>query len=138
MIREDRPEAHSTETSHDRPEARTYRTPSGTAWVVREPSPAPGTVLLSATGEFDVDTVDCLRAALADARHEGARRTVLDISQIGFGDSSFLHELVTAQYAGDRFVLVGPVPRQLRHLFTMTGTLRLFTFVSDRHSPDFA
>ncbi|MEU6978209.1 STAS domain-containing protein [Streptomyces sp. NPDC046371] len=138
MARKNRPPTRSAEAPRDRREGRTYRTPSGTAWVVREPSPAPGTVLLSATGEFDVDTVGCLRAALAEARHDGPHRTVLDISQVGFGDSSFLHELVTARFAGDRFVLLGPVPRQLRQLFTMTGTLQLFTFVSDRHSPDFA
>ncbi|MFE5297585.1 STAS domain-containing protein [Streptomyces sp. NPDC056632] len=110
----------------------TYRTAAGTAWVVREPSPAPGTVLLSATGEFDVAAAGCLRRALADARHEGNRRTVLDVSQVGFGDSSFLHELVTAHFAGPGLVLAGPVPRQLRQLFGMTGMLRLFTIVKDR------
>ncbi|MFC8506752.1 STAS domain-containing protein [Streptomyces sp. NPDC057411] len=121
-----------------RGDARTYRAPAGHAWVVREPPPAPDTVMLSATGEFDVDTVCCLRRALAEARHEGPRRTVLDISQVGFGDSSFLHELVTAHFAGHPLALAGPVPRQLRQLFTMTGTLRLFTIVRDRRSLDFA
>ncbi|MEU8618613.1 STAS domain-containing protein [Streptomyces sp. NPDC048623] len=120
------------------PEPRIYRAPAGTAWVVREPSPAPGTVVLSATGEFDVDTVVCLRRALAEARRSGSRRTVLDISQIGFGDSSFLHELLTAHFADGRFVLAGPVPRQLKQLFAMTGTLRLFTIVKDRAVLGFA
>lgn len=138
MIRNNRPVPEPGGASADGLDARTYRAPSGTAWVVREPSPTPGTVVLSATGEFDVDTVCCLRRALAEARHEGSHRTVLDISQIGFGDSSFLHELVTAQFAGHPFVLAGPVPRQLRQLFALTGTLRLFTFVSDRQGPDFA
>ncbi|MFG3349876.1 STAS domain-containing protein [Streptomyces sp. NPDC048018] len=110
----------------------TYRAAAGTAWVVREPSPDPGTVLLSATGEFDVDTVGCLRRALAEARRGGSRRTVLDISQVGFGDAAFLHELVTAHFSGHSFVLAGPIPRQLRQLFAATGTLRLFTIARDR------
>ncbi|MFI9003906.1 STAS domain-containing protein [Streptomyces sp. NPDC053541] len=119
-------------------EPRTYRTPSGTARVVCEEAPDGDTVVLSATGEFDVDTVDCLRRALADARHSGCRRTVLDVSQIGFGDSSFLHELVTAHFANGSLVLTGPLPRQLKQLFTMTGTLRLFTIVQDRAVLGFA
>ncbi|MCX2185300.1 STAS domain-containing protein [Streptomyces sp. SKN60] len=119
-------------------EPRTYRASAGTAWVVREPSPAPGTVVLAATGEFDVDTIDCLRRALTEARHSGCRQTVLDISQIGFGDSSFLHELLTAHFAHGRLVLAGPVPRQLKQLFAMTGTLRLFTIVKDRAVLGFA
>ncbi|MFI8519468.1 STAS domain-containing protein [Streptomyces sp. NPDC085481] len=138
MIESNGPGPGAREMSPPYPEQRTYRAPAGTAWVVREPSPAPGTVMLSATGEFDVDTVSCLRRALADARHEGSRRTVLDISQVGFGDSSFLHELVTAHFAGERFVLAGPVPRQLRQLFALTGTLRLFTIVRDRRNLGFA
>ncbi|MFD0372190.1 STAS domain-containing protein [Streptomyces sp. NPDC059071] len=115
----------------------TYRAPAGTAWVVRGPSPAPGTVVLSAAGEFDVETVGCLRQALAEARRSDARQTVLDVSQIGFGDSSFLHELLAAHFTGGRFVLAGPVPRQLRQLFTMTGTLRLFRIVNDRAVPGY-
>ncbi|MET9953278.1 STAS domain-containing protein [Streptomyces sp. NPDC006339] len=114
------------------PGPRTYRAPSGTAWVVREPSPAPGTVVLSATGEFDVETAGCLHDALADARLDESRLVVLDVSQVCFGDSSFLHELVAAHFAGHRFVLAGPLPRQLRQLFALTGTLRLFTIVKDR------
>lgn len=120
------------------PEPRTYRAPAGTAWVVREPAPAPDTVLLSATGEFDVDTVGCLRTALAEARHAGARHIVLDVSQVGFGDSSFLHELMTAHFADHHLVLAGPVPRQLHQLFALTGTLRMFTIVRDRRSLDLA
>ncbi|MFI8962423.1 STAS domain-containing protein [Streptomyces sp. NPDC053493] len=117
---------------------RTYRAASGTARVVREPGPEGGTVVLAAIGEFDVETVGCLARALAEARHEGCRRTVLDVSRVEFGDSSFLHVLVTAHFAGRPFVLMGPVPRQLRQLFAMTGTLRLFTFTEDRAGPGFA
>ncbi|MFF6773473.1 STAS domain-containing protein [Streptomyces sp. NPDC012637] len=119
-------------------EPRTYRAPAGTAWVVREPSPGPGIVVLSATGEFDVDSVGCLRRALVEARHSDARQTVLDVSRIGSGDSAFLHELVAAHFASGRFVLAGPVPRRLCRLFTVTGTLRMFRIVKDRAALGFA
>ena len=117
------------------PEPRTYRASSGTAWVVREFSPAPGVVVLSANGEFDIETVGCLRRALAEARPEGSREVVLDVSGVVFGDSSFLHELVAAHFAGHRLVVAGPLPRQLRQLFALTGTLGLFTIVEDRVGP---
>ncbi|MEU1890804.1 STAS domain-containing protein [Streptomyces pristinaespiralis] len=117
------------------PEAlQVYQSAVGTTWVVREPSPEPGTVVLSATGEFDMETVPCLHEALADARHAGARQTVLDISHVGFGDSSFLHELLAAHFSHPRLVLAGPIPHQLRHLFVLTGTLRLFHTVRSRRS----
>ncbi|MFG2115333.1 STAS domain-containing protein [Streptomyces sp. NPDC048718] len=106
--------------------------PNGAAWVVREPSPRPGTVVLSATGEFDLHTVGCLRRALAEARHDDDGHTVLDISQVCFGDSAFLHALVAARSADPGIVLAGPVPRQLRQLFALSGTQRLFTFAKDR------
>ncbi|MFF5971244.1 STAS domain-containing protein [Streptomyces sp. NPDC012769] len=121
------------------PEPRTYRPSSGTAWVVREPSPEPGAVVvLSATGEFDVETAGCLHDAFADARLAEPRLVVLDVSQVGCGDSSFLHELVAAHFADHRLVPAGPFPRRLRRLFALTGTLRLFTIVKDRADLCFA
>ncbi|WP_370413656.1 STAS domain-containing protein [Streptomyces fradiae] len=135
MITNDRPASDIREPSPSPEERRVYRAPVGSTWVVREPSPGPGTVVLSATGEFDMDTVQCLHEALADARHAGARQTVLDISQVGFGDSSFLHELVAAHFSHHhRLVLAGPIPDQLRELFLLTGTLRLFHTVRSRRS----
>ncbi|MCX4534194.1 STAS domain-containing protein [Streptomyces sp. NBC_00841] len=59
-------------------------------------------LLLTAGQRFDLETVPRLRQALADARHEGSRQTILDISQVCFGDSSFLHELLAAHYSHHR------------------------------------
>lgn len=77
-------------------------------------------LLLTAGQRFDLETVPRLREALADARHEGSRQTILDISQVCFGDSSFLHELLAAHYSHHRLVLAGPIPHELRQLLLLT------------------
>ncbi|MFC9593886.1 STAS domain-containing protein [Streptomyces sp. NPDC056944] len=104
-----------------------YRSP-GEASVYRQPTRPDGTAVLQAAGEFDLDSVGCLRQAQADARYEGATRIVLDVSGVTFGDSSFLHTLVAALRAPGRLILRGPVPHHLRQLFTLTGTTHLFQF----------
>ncbi|MFF8835882.1 STAS domain-containing protein [Streptomyces sp. NPDC015130] len=101
-----------------------YRSPE--ARVYRQHTRTDGTALLQAAGEFDLDSVGCLRQAVADARYEGASLVVLDVSEVAFGDSSFLHALVAAIRAPGRLVLRGPVPDQLRQLFSLTGTTQLF------------
>ncbi|MFG2899946.1 STAS domain-containing protein [Streptomyces zaomyceticus] len=105
---------------------------NGEARVVREASAESGTVFLTLTGSFGVSTVSCLHEALTDARLERATYTVLDLARVTFGDSSFLHELLSAHFSHHHLLLVGPLPRQLHHLFLRTGTLRLFTVLPDR------
>ncbi|MGW6393257.1 STAS domain-containing protein [Streptomyces sp. NPDC055103] len=113
-------------------ERHTYRAPNGGARVVREPTSRPGTVLLTLSGEFDVDTASCLRAALADARRQEPATTLLDLGQVAFGDSSFLHALLSAGFLPRELVLIGPIPHHLRQLFLLTGSLGMFTVVPDR------
>ncbi|SEB66585.1 STAS domain-containing protein [Streptomyces sp. TLI_105] len=108
-----------------------YGAKSGHARVRRESTGSPATWLLSASGEFDVDTIDCLRDALTAARKAHAERILLDLADVVFGDSTFLHELVRAHRGPSRLVLVGPLPGQLRRLFEMTGTYRLFHITLD-------
>ncbi|MER7515564.1 STAS domain-containing protein [Streptomyces sp. NPDC126499] len=117
---------------------RTYRTPDGCARVQHESVGSAGTWLLCAAGEFDSDTVGALREALADAQHAGAERILLDLSRVTFGDSTFLHELLKAHYGPGRLVLVGPLTSQVRRLFELTGTLRLFHLALDRGSAGLA
>ena len=113
-------------------ERHTYRAPNGGARVVREATSKPGTVLLTLSGEFDIDTVSCLREALADARRQKPATTLLDLGQVAFGDSSFLHALLSAGFPSRELVLIGPLPHHLRQLFLLTGSLRMFTVVPDR------
>ncbi|MEV5969612.1 STAS domain-containing protein [Streptomyces sp. NPDC051921] len=107
-----------------------YSAPGGTS-VHRQPTRPDGTAMLRASGEFDLESVGCLRQALTDARNAGGTRVLLDLSGIAFGDSSFLHTLVTARNGPGRLVLVGPLPDHLRRLFDLTGTTRLFDFAEN-------
>ncbi|WP_395358432.1 STAS domain-containing protein [Streptomyces sp. YH02] len=95
-------------------------------------------MLLTLTGAFGRTTVSGLHEALTDARCERADHTVLDLARVAYGDSSFLHELLSAHFSHPDPLLVGPVPRRLHHLFLRTGTLRLFTVVPDRARLGFA
>lgn len=105
---------------------------NGEARVVREASAESGTVFLTLTGSFGVSTVAGLHDALTDARLERATYTVLDLARVTSGDSSFLHELLSAHFSHHHLLLVGPLPRQLHRLFQRTDTLRLFTVLPDR------
>ncbi|MER7623123.1 STAS domain-containing protein [Streptomyces sp. NPDC126503] len=111
---------------------RLYRAPRGYARIGWEEPAPPGTVVLTASGEFDSECAGCLREALADAGRAASVCTFLDVSRVTFGDSSFLYELLTAHGSHPRLVLVGPLPSQLRRLFEITGTHRLFHFATDR------
>ncbi|MFF9851405.1 STAS domain-containing protein [Streptomyces litmocidini] len=97
----------------------------------RENTGSSATWLLSASGEFDVDTIDCLHDALTAAQEAGAERILLDLADVVFGDCAFLHELVRAHHGPSRLVLVGPLPGQIRRLLELTGTYRLFRIALD-------
>ncbi|WP_052498850.1 STAS domain-containing protein [Streptomyces vietnamensis] len=104
-----------------------YSGPDGTS-VYRQATRHDGTAHLQATGEFDMDSADCLRRALADARNDGATLIRLDLTSVAFGDSSFLHVLVRAHRSPGTLILTGPLPHHLRHLFVLTDTTHLFHF----------
>lgn len=109
----------------------TYRS-RGVATVTRDLSAPPDTWLLVVRGEFDRDTLPCLRAALDDAGAADAERIVLDLSGVTFGDSSFLNELLVAHGRPGQLVLVGPFTGQIRRLFELTGTDVVLTLAPDR------
>ena len=83
------------------------------------PGDAAGMWLVRASGELDLDTVGALRRELEEA---AARYPVviLDLSRVGFGDSSFLNLLIRARTT-TRLRLVAPTDA-LRQLFALTGT----------------
>ncbi|MBM7437752.1 hypothetical protein JOC24_001135 [Streptomyces sp. HB132] len=56
---------------------------------------------------------------------------------MGFGDSTFLHALFEGRRGPAGLVLVGPLPFQIRRLFEITGTLRLFPLATDRGGSGF-
>ncbi|MEU2507375.1 STAS domain-containing protein [Streptomyces sp. NPDC007863] len=109
----------------------TYKS-RGIATVTRDLSAPPDTWLLVVRGEFDRDTLPCLRAALDDAYAAEAERIALDLSGVTFGDSSFLDELLEARGRPGRLVLAGPFTGQIRRLLELTGTDGVFALAPDR------
>ncbi|MFB6634893.1 STAS domain-containing protein [Streptomyces sp. NPDC056362] len=107
------------------PSGHVYSAPGG-AGVYRQVTGPDGTALLQATGEFDTDSVSCLRQAVADALDDGATCVRIDLTSIAFGDVALVDALLRAQGGAARIVLGGPLPGHLRRLFELTGTTGLF------------
>lgn len=80
-------------------------------------------------GELDAYSADRLREGLASVGDVGGRHVVVDVSRVGFVDSSGLSALVTSlsriRDAGGVVTLSAP-SRQLVKLFEITGVSRLF------------
>ncbi|MFC9343778.1 STAS domain-containing protein [Streptomyces sp. NPDC057020] len=102
-----------------------YSAPGG-ASVYRRADGYDGTAVLTADGEFDIDSVVCLRRALTDACADGTTSIRLDVSGVAFGDCSFIHALVRARQGLQWLALIGPVPNHLHQLLDLTGTTPLF------------
>ncbi|MFG3103537.1 STAS domain-containing protein [Streptomyces sp. NPDC048182] len=87
-----------------------------------------GVRVVATRGEFDLDTAETLLPALAPEGN-GAVGTVVDLSQVDFADSAFLHSLLRAlrdhESAGSAFVLAGPNTFVSR-LLEVTDTARAF------------
>ena len=86
--------------------------------------------VVSATGEIDVATAVPLREALADAEAKGATRIVLDLTDVGFLDSTGLGVLVGTlrrlrEVDGELFLVVSN-PHVLRVL-RVTNLDRVFS-----------
>jgi len=82
------------------------------------------TTVLSAAGEIDIDTVDLLRTAVADAVQVGTVNLVVDLNQVTYIDSAGLGVLVgtykRVTAADGTFTVRCCEPRVLR-LFSITG-----------------
>ncbi len=82
-------------------------------------------------GEVDVYTAPSLRRFLDEQIHDGARDVVVDLSEVGFLDSTGLGVLVgrlkLLRANGGTLRLVGLGERVLR-VFTITGLDRVFEF----------
>ena len=74
-------------------------------------------------GDIDLSNLDRATAALATAR-EGATTLLLDLSEVGFMDTSGLRLVIEeqrrARAAGYRFSVV-PGPRKVQRLFEIAG-----------------
>ncbi|MFD3940765.1 STAS domain-containing protein [Streptomyces sp. NPDC058611] len=79
-----------------------------------------GVRVIVCTGDFDQDTLGPLdQACTAAVDAPGVRRIVLDVTQVGFADSSMLNLIIRILRTG-RLVMAGPVPPQLGWLLDLT------------------
>ncbi|MER6392300.1 STAS domain-containing protein [Streptomyces sp. NPDC059382] len=85
-----------------------------------------GTTVVRLRGDLDGESAPDLARALVEAAARGASRTVIDLSQAEFADSSVLHALFDARKAhmaaGVVLVLAGPLQVAIRRLFEVTGS----------------
>ncbi|MFJ9026462.1 STAS domain-containing protein [Streptomyces sp. NPDC102259] len=77
-----------------------------------------GAWVVVAHGDYDTNTITPLEEALDTAARKHAR-VVIDVSGVSFADSTFLNLLLRIHHMTSLRV-AGP-PRQLRHLFEITG-----------------
>jgi anti-sigma B factor antagonist len=79
-----------------------------------------GTVVVTPHGDVDLTTSDMVRATVDRVIDDGAAAVVLDLSDVGFMDSTALGALVSFhRRLGPRFVVAGARPTVLR-LFEIT------------------
>ncbi|MFE9796055.1 STAS domain-containing protein [Streptomyces goshikiensis] len=89
-----------------------------------------GASVVRLRGDLGEESAPDLTQALAAAAAQGASRTVVDLSEAEFADSSVLHALLDARSAhgaaGVALVLAGPLQVAIRRLFEVTGTAAAF------------
>jgi len=83
-------------------------------------------------GALDLATVPILEAELAALRHAGFRRVILDLSELGFMDSTGLRCILErdaeARQDGFSFALIAGPPA-VQRVFEVTGMATRLTFV---------
>ncbi|WP_411103013.1 STAS domain-containing protein [Streptomyces sp. cmx-4-9] len=89
-----------------------------------------GITVVRVHGDLDDDSTPALTRALTVAAESGSSRTVVDLSEVAFSDSSALHALLTAHRAhtatGTLLVLAGPLQSAVARLFEVTRTKAAF------------
>lgn len=92
-------------------------------------------VVISVEGELDLYTVPALKDALSTTMAEGSSQIALDLSEVGFMDSSSLGVLVVslkrAREQGGTLALIG-VHGSPKKVLALTGLDAVFTIVSSR------
>ncbi|MGW6534468.1 STAS domain-containing protein [Streptomyces sp. NPDC055051] len=106
-----------------------WRAHHGNALVRYAPVGRPITAALLLSGDFDADTVPCLREALDAVRTPQVELVLLDLTGVSFGDSALVHELTDTQNRPERHLLIGPLRSQVARLLTLTGTEDTFDVI---------
>ncbi|MGW4778466.1 hypothetical protein ACWEPA_17625 [Streptomyces filamentosus] len=99
-----------------------WRPPCSDGLVRCVPADSPATAVLLLSGEFDAETVPCLREVLDAVRTPQVELVLLALIGVTFGDCALVHELTGARSRPQRHVLLGPLPRRVARLLALTGT----------------
>jgi anti-sigma B factor antagonist len=113
-------------------ENRTGTDTGGVAFLVTRKELAQDTSLLQVEGDLDLASAPSLKWALADLQSAGSRHVVVDLSRVGFIDSTALGVLVGAQRAldpGVRLAIACSEENVLR-IFELTGLDGMFEIVA--------
>lgn len=93
-----------------------------------------GCAVLRVTGDVDLFTAPQMREALQQMVAQGQRRLVIDLSGVGFLDSTGLGVMVgvlkRVREVGGDLVLVGP-QRPVRRVLAVTGLDKIFAVYTD-------
>ncbi|MFD6938033.1 STAS domain-containing protein [Streptomyces goshikiensis] len=97
-----------------------------------------GASVVRLQGDLGEESVPDLAQALAAAVAQGASRTVVDLSEAEFADSSVLHALLDARKAhraaGVALILAGPLQVAIHRLFEVTGSAAAFRMADSLES----
>ncbi|MFE5795147.1 STAS domain-containing protein [Streptomyces sp. NPDC056503] len=128
----DRPRHHETSSRlHLVDGAPAWRARHGNALVRYTPTARPDTAALLLSGEFDAETVGCLREALDAVRTPQIERVLLDLAGIGFGDSALVHALTDTRRRPEKHILLGPLTRQFSRVLDLTDSRRRLDIAFD-------
>ncbi|KAA0934659.1 STAS domain-containing protein [Streptomyces apricus] len=94
--------------------------------------------VIRVAGEVESDDDEAFEEAWDEADAQGLAVTVVDLSQVRFGNSGLLNELLRGRsrhlLAGRSFVVAGPLSPPVERLFSVTGVYEHFTFAQSLDS----
>ncbi|MGW7369670.1 STAS domain-containing protein [Streptomyces sp. NPDC054841] len=102
---------------------------AGRFTVGTRPGPEPDIVVIEVGGELDHDTAEPLRAALDEGIAGGARRILVDCSELLFCDSTGLNVLLRARLAAqetEATVELAALRPQVARMLAITGAGAVF------------
>ena len=97
----------------------------------------PGIAVIDVAGELDLNGAPALCAAIEEVRSPRDRdRVIVDLSRVGFCDSTGLRALVNAArevaIAGGRLVVIVPEEGPVRQVIRLTGAQEFLDVSADR------
>ena len=96
----------------------------------------PGIVIIDVAGELDLDGAPSLCAAIEGGRRALGPDVIVDLSRVGFCDSTGLRALIDAArevaVAGGRLVAIVPEDAPVRRVIALTGAQEFLGVTTDR------